>query len=394
MDTVAVDCLILGGGLSGLWLLNVLRKAGYSTLLIHDNRELGGLQSLNSAGMIHGGPRLGANLLNRVEQLQDMPALWENCLRGSGEMDLRGVRILSPEQHLWGPGGWRARANLLAVAANTSGKIRKLGRDHLPPLLRSPGFLGDAYSLEHPVIDSVSLLEELARPHADCIYQAGQQDVHIQTDDLHVSKAVFVRKGKVQLRIHPRQVFLTAGAGNAALLQDIGVNRPLMARRPIHMVCIQHPDLPAVYGHCHVEGRRPRLTITTHEHRNGSRLWYVAGTVAEAGIDRDETLQIQAVKAEMQALLPWQNLQGARFRAFLIDRVYPLENLPWQPAQACVRSFGNNWLVWPTRLALAPNAGHQIMAGLAAAGFEPSVPQPFDLSMARPSRGRPLWDQL
>ena len=51
MDTVAVDCLIMGGGLSGLWLLNVLRRAGYSTLLIHDGHELGGIQSLNSAGM-------------------------------------------------------------------------------------------------------------------------------------------------------------------------------------------------------------------------------------------------------------------------------------------------------------------------------------------------------
>ncbi|HEX5277318.1 MAG TPA: FAD-dependent oxidoreductase [Fluviicoccus sp.] len=394
MDTVAVDCLILGGGLSGLWLLNVLRKAGYSTLLVHDNRELGGLQSLNSAGMIHGGARVGANLINRIEQLQDMPAIWENCLRGSGEMDLRGVRILSPEQHLWGPGGWRNRASLLAAAANTSGKIRKLGRDHFPSLLRSPGFRGDVYRIEHPVIDCVSLLEELARPHGDCIYQAGQQDVHIQTDDLHVSKAVFVRKGKVQLRIHPRQVFLTAGSGNAALLQDIGVNQPLMERRPIHMVCIHHPELPEFHGHCFTDGRRPRLTISTHRQADGSRLWYIAGTIAESGASRDETLQIQAVKAELQALLPWQSLQGARFRGFIIDRIHPSGTLPWRPVQACVRPFGNNWLVWPTRLALAPNAGHQVMAGLAAAGFEPSLPQPGALPMEKPAPGRPLWDRL
>lgn len=394
MDTVAVDCLILGGGLSGLWLLNVLRNAGYSTLMIHDDRELGGLQSLNSAGLVHGGWRVGVNLLNRREQLQDMPALWENCLRGSGLMDLRGVTILSPEQHLWSPGDWRSRANLLLAAANTAGKVRRLGRDHFPGLLRGSGFSGDVYSLEHPVLDAVSLLEVLAKPHLDCIYQAGQQDVHIQTDDLHVSKAVFIRKGKVQLRIHPRQVFLTAGAGNAALLQDIGVNRTLMARRPIHMVCIQQPGLPAFYGHCYSENRRPRLTITTHTHANGDRLWYVAGGVAEEGVSRDETLQILAVKAELKTLLPWQNLQGARFRSFLIDRIYPLESLPWQPAEAFVRSFGNNWLVWPTRLVLAPNAGRQVLAGLAERRFEPSLPQPENLPMERTRPGRPLWDKL
>ena len=393
MDTVAVDCLIMGGGLSGLWLLNVLRRAGYSTLLIHDSHELGGIQSLNSAGMIHGGRRELPRLARQDEHLQDMPALWENCLRGSGELDLRDVRILAPEQHLWCPGDLRSRANLLLNARLSVGKVRHLGRDHFPSLLQSPGFTGHVYALEQPVLDAVSLLHVLAKPHADCIYQANQQDVHIQTGDLHTTRAVFVRKGKVQLRIHPRQVFLAAGAGNAALLQDIGINRPLMRRRPIHMVCVQHAQLPDFYGHCHDHERRPRLTITTHPSGSG-KMWYIAGAVAEDGVARDETLQIQAVKHELQTLLPWQNLQGARFRSFLIDRIYPSDSSPLQPARACVQSFGNNWLVWPTRLVLAPNAGHQVLAGLERKQISPSLPQPLRLPMAQPVPGRPLWEML
>lgn len=393
MDTVAVDCLILGGGLSGLWLLNKLRRAGYSTLLIHDGHALGGLQSLNSAGMIHGGPRVGGHLLSRQEQLRDMPAIWENCLRGSGELDLRAVKILAPAQTLWCAGDLRSRAGLALTAANTAGRVHRLPRDRFPPPLHASAFQGDVWSVDWPVLDSASLLETLAAPHADCIYQAAPQDVHIQTDDLHVSKAVFVRKGKVQLRIHPRQVFLTAGAGNAALLQDIGINRPMMNRRPIHMVCVQHDALPDFHGHCYGPDRRTRLTITTHASPQG-RLWYIAGAVAETGVNRDETLQIEAVKQELKTLLPWVGLNGARFRGFLIDRIYPFDNPPWQALRASVSRFGNNWLVWPTRLTLAPNAGHQVLDGLAAAGLEPQLPQPAALPMPRPHPGRPLWEKV
>ena len=133
MDTVAVDCLILGGGLSGLWLLNVLRRAGYSTLLIHDGPELGGIQSINSSGMIHGGPRLGIHLASREEQLPDMPLQWRNALCGSGELDLRDVRLLTPEQHLWCPGSdLRSRGTLLLAARNTTGRTRHLTPDQYP----------------------------------------------------------------------------------------------------------------------------------------------------------------------------------------------------------------------------------------------------------------------
>jgi hypothetical protein len=59
-----------------------------------------------------------------------------------------------------------------------------------------------------------------------------------------------------------------------------------------------------------------------------------------------------------------------------------------------VQPFGNNWLVWPTRLVLAPNAGHQVLAGLAQKQVAPSLPQPGPLLMAQPVPGRPLWEML
>lgn len=49
-----VDVVVLGGGIGGLWLLNRLRGRGYNAVLL-ETGELGGGQSVNSQGMIHGG---------------------------------------------------------------------------------------------------------------------------------------------------------------------------------------------------------------------------------------------------------------------------------------------------------------------------------------------------
>ena len=393
MQTVDVDSLILGGGISGLWLLNVLRKAGFSALLIHDAAELGGIQTLNSAGMVHGGLKYGLGSLRQDHELDAMPGLWQHCLQGSGELDLRGVNLAAPEQHLWAEPELAARAGLFLAAHLQSGRVTRLSPEARPSLLQHPAFKGDVYSLGHPVIDTPSLVRELAAPHADCIYQAGQHDLHIETGDRLDSKAVFIRKGKVQIRIHPRQVFLTGGAGNGALLQDIGVNQPLMVRKPVHMTCVAHQDLPAIFGHCLGAARRPRLTLTTHP-LHGGNMWYIGGDVAEEGVDRDETVQIDAVKRELARLLPWVDLKGARYHTLMIDRIYPAERSLRTPIRAHVEQIGNNWLIWPTRLILAPDAARQVMTGLVKTGVTPEHSQPGELPLARPVPGVPLWEKL
>ena len=51
---IAADVLIIGGGVMGLWLLNDLRQAGYSALLL-EKRELGGEQTCHSHVYLHRG---------------------------------------------------------------------------------------------------------------------------------------------------------------------------------------------------------------------------------------------------------------------------------------------------------------------------------------------------
>ena len=69
------DIAILGGGIAGLWLLNLLAKRGYSVLLI-EKEALGSGQTIASQGMIHGGIKyaLGGFLSDASETISAMPA--------------------------------------------------------------------------------------------------------------------------------------------------------------------------------------------------------------------------------------------------------------------------------------------------------------------------------
>ena len=64
MRTIETDILIFGGGIAGLWLLNRLRSAGYSVILLEQDK-LGGHETLNANGIIHGGLKFGLNAMLR-----------------------------------------------------------------------------------------------------------------------------------------------------------------------------------------------------------------------------------------------------------------------------------------------------------------------------------------
>ena len=62
MTQHSAQIAIIGGGISGLWLLNSLRNAGYDAVLFEKN-ALGSQQTFASQGMIHGGIKYALCLL-------------------------------------------------------------------------------------------------------------------------------------------------------------------------------------------------------------------------------------------------------------------------------------------------------------------------------------------
>lgn len=392
MMTVETDCLVFGGGITGLWLLNRLRQQGYSTLLLHDG-PLGGQQTLNSAGMIHGGLKYGLASFRHDEQLDDMPPLWQQCLAGTGEIDLSRVKVLAQEQHLWAEPGHRAQAALYLAAHLLHGPVSKLAAADYPSLFKNLSFHGDVYRLAYPVLDPVSLVQVLSQPHQDCIYTAPRANIHIESSDKQVTTAVFIHLGDTQIRIKPRLVFYAGGEGNQQLARQIGISQSLMTIKPVHMLCIRHERLPLFYGHCLGAQRKQRLTISSHQSK-GTTVWYVGGEQAELGIDRDEKRQTAIILDELKTLLPWQSLQGARCKSLLINRIYPQERSLLSATRAHVHWQANNAFIWPTRLILAPNAGHQVLSRLQQDGRMPLHAQPAPLPLAKPASGLPAWEQL
>ena len=129
------DIIILGGGVAGLWLLNRLRAAGYAAVLF-ERSALGQGQSIASQGMIHGGMKyaLGGSLSGASESIADMPAHWQRCLRGEGDVDLRGTEVLSEAYYMWPRNSVRSRLNAFFGSKAVRGKVDAV------PEVQSPEF--------------------------------------------------------------------------------------------------------------------------------------------------------------------------------------------------------------------------------------------------------------
>lgn len=397
MRTIETDILIFGGGIAGLWLLNRLRSAGYSVLLLEQDK-LGGQETLNANGIIHGGLKFGLSaMLRDIEDLEDMPALWRDCLRDRGDVNLGGVKILAEHQYIWSEPSLAARATTFFASRLITGQVEPVEGDARPAPFRHDAFAGNVYQLSDLVIDMPSLVQKLAAPHKSCIYKISTQNCHLETDDRHNTTAVFITAaGMEPLRIHPRKVILAGGQGNRGLLEDLGLREPVMERRTVHMVLVKHPALPTLHAHCLGNSTKPRLTITSHPTRDGSRVWYVGGELAEEGAQRDDRLQIEHAQRELKELLPWIDLRGARFKTLKLDRILPDgERGLFKPEHAFVEPHGNNIVAWPCKMTLAPNLGRQVLSLLEKEGMKPEHP-PLEeaLPLLYPETGQPAWETL
>lgn len=397
MRTIKTDILIFGAGIAGLWLLNRLRAAGYSVLLLEQER-LGGHETINANGIIHGGLKFGLSaMLRDIEDLDDMPALWRDCLAGRGDLDLGGVKVLAERQYIWSEANLAARATTFFASRLITGQVEAAEGDARPGVLQDPAFAGSTYQLADLVIDMPSLVQKLTVAHKSCIYKISPQNCHIETDDKHNTSAVFITAAGVEpLRIHPNRVILAGGQGNAALLEDLGLHAPVMERRCVHMVMLKRPELPSFYAHCLGASRNPRITITTHPTRDGEKIWYLGGELADEGALRDERLQIEYAQRELKELLPWVDLRGARYKTLKVDRILPAGDRGlFRPDNAFVECIGNNIITWPCKITLAPNLGRQVLAQLQKAGVVPEHKQPEEaLPLLYPEMGQPIWETL
>ncbi|MDO7927295.1 FAD-dependent oxidoreductase [Pseudomonas sp. KFB-139] len=387
-SVISTDVLIVGGGVAGLWLNARLRRQGFSTVLV-ESASLGGGQSLKSQGIIHGGAKyaLHGALSGASEAIADMPRRWRESLNGTGELDLSGVRLLSEAHYLWSPGTIAGNLTSFFASKAVRGRVDQVKGEQLPPALQNPKFKGKVYRLAELVVDVPSLIERLAELAGDSLLAAQQIEPLHDNGELAGLRV----DGR---EIRAQRVVLSAGPGNADLLETLGISQPRMQRRPLHMVLVKGPTLKPLYAHCLGGGPKPRITVTTHPAADGQWVWYLGGDLAEAdGVAREPAAQIATARKELESLLPWIDLSQAQWATLRVDRAEPAQSGLVRPDNAFLDVQQRLMVGWPTKLALAPDFSDRVLAALSNDGIHPT-PQPSTTDLPKPPLAIPVWDQL
>ncbi len=389
-----IDIAIIGGGIAGLWTLNQLRNLGYSAVLL-EQHALGSHQTMASQGMIHGGIKyaLGGAWGGGSEAISAMPAAWRDCLSGDGAVDLRGCKILSEDFYLWSADNLKSRMSSFFASKMLRGRVEKLSRETFPAALNSPQFQGQVYRLIDLVLDMPSVVKTLAEHQQDAIFSIDWSSASLQRD----GRQAVVTIGNCE--IHPRQLLLTAGVGNEALLQKLQATSPQMQRRPLQQVILKHQYPEPFFGHCTGGNPSPRLTVSSHTTSAGEPVWYLGGDLATENTNASEHELITKAQGEIETLFPWIEFGHCEWRTIKLDRAEPRQSTLLKPDRAfvgSVDSVDNALVAWPTKLSLSPDLGNEIMRHLNERKLSPLHPQnlaPLQ-QQPRPAIAATAWDEL
>lgn len=393
---VMVDVAIFGGGIAGLWLLARVRQAGLSAILL-ESGALGGGQTYKSQGIIHGGLKyaLQGMITQEARVMAEMPRRWKACLDGTGEIDLTGVNVLSQAQYLFAPNKLTAKLAGFFASKGLSSKVDALTKETYPLIFQQDQFKGDVYALDEMVLDVPSLILALVKRHQDVVFKIEPLSV----DEMHSHadgslKSVTVYQNGKALDVRAQQYIFAAGSGNEALLKKWGDPSIGMQRRPLHMVLVKMKEQPALYAHCLGLSARPRLTVTTHYAQDGSVVWYLGGLLAEEGVSRTQEEQIAAARQELHALFPWVSFNEADFATLRVDRAEPKQSSGLKPEGVYLKTIQNQSIVWPTKLALAPQLADEVMAHFNRIGLAHSWCDVRELrTWPMPMLAKPIWEE-
>jgi glycine/D-amino acid oxidase-like deaminating enzyme len=395
---VETDIAILGGGVSGLWLLNRLRQLGFAAILL-ESGTLGGGQTHKAQGIIHGGTKyaLHGSVTASTQAIADMPAVWQQCLAGKGDIDLTQVPVLSQHQYLFSTNKLAGKLAGFFATMALQGSVSQLAPDAYPAVFQNARFKGLVYALDEMAIDTHVLVRELVKPNQDVIFKIDP----LCDDDLQVDAAGNITSLVVhavrseQIQVKAKKYIFAAGAGNELFLKKLQREEFAAQRRPLHMVVVKTDFTYPVFAHCFGLGAIPRITITTHKAHDGKYVWYLGGQIAEEGVKLDSAQQVEIAKRELQDIFSWLDFSTAEFASFLVDRAEPMQSGGKRPDSSYCKEIGNAIVAWPTKMALAPKLADEVIACLQKTDTKQGA---FDTRALRafpmPAMAVPIWDEL
>ena len=381
------DVAIIGGGITGLWLLSLLRDRGYQVVLV-EKSGLGSGQTLASQGIIHGGVKytLSAAVTPVSQTTAGMPQRWRDCLAGRGDIDLQGVRVLSDKFYLFTDQRLSSKITAFLGSKALSGKVKALSGNAIPAAFNSPEFVARLYQLEDLVLDTASLLSHLATRHGASIY-AREANLVIEGGTL---TGLDLASGGM---LHAATYILAAGKDNDAFAKQLDI--PVaMQLRPLHQVVVKGSNLPSLFAHAVTlsSGTRPALTITSHQVVDGKNVWYLGGDLAETGVSRSPEEQLNVAQQLLTRLVPWVPLDDCEFSTWRVDRAEAAQTSGQLPDSPLVYRVGNVILCLPTKMTLVPLMGDMLLQQLGAPlGAGPSQSPGADDPPSEPKYGTPPW---
>ena len=393
-QTITTDVVIIGAGIAGLWLHNSLNQMGFHALLL-ENKTIGNAQTLSSQGIIHGGAKYALNgILSRATQaISAMPARWQDCLDGKGDVDLTQVKVLSDHQLMWSKQQLSSKMVSFFASKALSSRMQVVAKTERPELFQHPEFKGALYQLDEPVLDISSVLNCLAQPWQDRIIHT-PENAEVRWQNNNTGVQAIQLNG---IEIKAQQFVLTAGEGNEDLLKTLNINKPTMQRRPLQMVLCKAKNaqhtLPAIYAHSLGSGSKPIATITSHFTEDGNTVWYIGGNIAEQGVGKDFQKITTEAKDLLLNILPWFDFPELEWAVHSVNRAEPKQSAMSRPDTAFVESKNNVHIAWPTKLALAPDLADRIIIRLQEQDLQKNTHNMI-INLPQAIISLPLWDKV
>jgi glycerol-3-phosphate dehydrogenase len=391
-NTLSTDVVIIGAGIAGLWLHHRLNKMGFHALLL-ENKTIGNAQTLSAQGIIHGGAKYALNgILSKATQaIGDMPARWQACLTGQGDIDLSAVNVLADHQLMWSKDQLSSKMLSFFASKALASRMQTVPDPERPEIFQSHRFKGSLYQLDEPVLDIPSVLKSIAMPYHDRIlYSDPENTLAWQQNGKQIDSLIIG-----DTTIKAQQFVLTAGKGNEGLLKTLNLKKPAMQRRPLQMVLCKAKDptasLPPLYAHSLGSGSKPIATITSHKDKADNIVWYIGGNIAENGVGKPLDTLANEARTLLADILPWATLPELEWAAHAVERAEPKQSALTRPDTAFVESKGNVHIAWPTKLALAPDLADKVIENLKKQGLAKHQHEEQTLLTPAPF-GAPLWD--
>jgi len=357
MKEIAVDVLVVGGGVQGLMVLRDLSRLGYSVLLL-ETSKLGGGQTCHSHVLIHQGhlcrkPSLASEFKEGFE-------LWRGLLAtrfgGGNEIDVvigfdDEVDAIE-QQSIWG-------------AVNPP---IQCARRPAPPEF-GVSRLKRTFGTSVIALTSDQIVETLVEGLTAITAKIDRPE-HFRVKGRSIEEVTVDFPTQPSARIKPGAVVLAAGAGNQALL-DLLSERASGAQRnrkaPVLVVSGDgQMDLPRIGGFFVIRGNG--ISIAPREH-DGRVVWLISDSRILINASGEQAFigWFRSLLADLQQLAPalFGFPQKLRWALHMADKSEGGGAYRW-PYSGRIEQFGidNLWTVWPTFLTLAPLLSRRVCDGI------------------------------